>query len=235
MTVPLSRPLFGSVCRPQGLPFPQKARPLWVTAVTGSQLLLIPPHAGEEEGSYRKRPLRDGGASPHALPSERDLQAVKDGRIVPAGNALSSYIAPSQVHVLLVLGAPELDAVLQGFIPWYSTKQIPEEAKVYSPEVQGSELAVHPHRCPKDLELHHFMVTAAKAVPELHIPHQPLLVGENKVQHSTSPCWLLYHLEKEVIINTFQEPPRLLMPSCVVPPTDIGVVEIPHEDQGLRT
>ncbi|KAK4819332.1 hypothetical protein QYF61_001165 [Mycteria americana] len=64
-------------------------------------------------------------------------------------------------------------------------------------------------------------------------PTSPSLVGENKVQHSTSPPWLLYHLEKEVIINTFQEPPGLLMPCCVVPPTDIGVVEVPHEDQGL--
>ncbi|KAF1477619.1 FERM domain-containing protein 3, partial [Megadyptes antipodes antipodes] len=90
--------------------------------------------------------------------------------------------------------------------------QIPEEAKVCSPEVQGSELAVCSPRCPKDLELHHFMVTAAQAALELHIPHQPLLVGENKVQHSTSPCWLLYHLEKEVTISAFQEPPGLLMP-----------------------
>ncbi|KAK4832374.1 hypothetical protein QYF61_022229 [Mycteria americana] len=61
----------------------------------------------------------------------------------------------------------------QGFIPWYSTKQIPEEAKVCSPEAQGSELAVHPPQCPKDLELHSFMVTAAKAalpclLAELH-------------------------------------------------------------------
>ncbi|KAK4817448.1 hypothetical protein QYF61_015603 [Mycteria americana] len=112
-----------------------------------------------------------------------------------------------------------------GFIPWYSTKQIPEEAKVCSPEIQGSELAMHPPRCPKDLELHHFMVTAAKATLELHIPHQLLLVGEKKVQHSTSSCWLLYHLKKEIIINTFQEPPRLLMSCCVVPPTDIGLTQ----------
>jgi len=77
---------------------------------------------------------------------------------------------------------------LQGFVPWYSTKHIPEEAKVCSPEIQGSELALRP-RCPKDPELHHFMVTAAKAALELHIPHQPLLVGENKVQHSPSTTW----------------------------------------------
>ncbi|KAK4832975.1 hypothetical protein QYF61_026801 [Mycteria americana] len=92
-----------------------------------------------------------------------------------------------------------------GFIPWYSTKQIPEEAEVCSPEVQGSELAAHPPRCSKDLERHHFVVPAVKAALELHIPHQPLLVGENKVQHSTSPCCLLCHLEKEVIIGVPEE------------------------------
>ncbi|KAK4824840.1 hypothetical protein QYF61_020213 [Mycteria americana] len=99
-------------------------------------------------------------------------------------------------------------AEVQGFIPWYSTKQIPEEAKVCSPKVQGSELAVHRPQCPKDLELHHFMVPAAKAALELHIPHQPLLVGENKVQHSASPRWLRCHLEKEVIINVFNTAKR---------------------------
>jgi len=67
---------------------------------------------------------------------------------------------------------------LQGFIPWYSTEQVP---KVCSPEVQDSEFAVRPPLCPKDLELHYFMVTAAKAALELHIPHQSLLVGKKKV------------------------------------------------------
>ncbi|KAF4798543.1 hypothetical protein TURU_063040 [Turdus rufiventris] len=123
---------------------------------------------------------------------------------------------------------------LQGSIPWHSTKQTPEEAKVCPPEAQGSELIVyHPHS-PKDLELHHFMVTIVQGVLELHIPYQPLLVGENKVQYSTSPCWLLFYLEKEVVISTFQEPPRLLMPCCVVSPTDVRVVEVPHEDQGCE-
>jgi len=41
------------------------------------------------------------------------------------------------------------------------------------------------------------MVTAAKADLELDISNQPLFFGENKVQHSTSPYDLLYHLEKE--------------------------------------
>jgi len=85
----------------------------------------------------------------------------------------------------------------------------------------------------KDLELHHFMVTAAKAALDLHVSHQSLLVDENKVQHSTSLCWISYHLEKEAIINAFQEPPGLLMPCCVVP-TDIIVAEVPHEDQACE-
>lgn len=45
-------------------------------------------------------------------------------------------------------------------------KQIPEEANIYSPEVQGNKLAVHPPCCPKDLELHRVIITAAKAVLE---------------------------------------------------------------------
>lgn len=66
----------------------------------------------------------------------------------------------------------------------------------------------------------------------LHSVQQLLLFGENKVQNSASPHWLLYQLEKEVIINTFQEP-GLLMLCCVVPPNDVRVVENPQEDQGL--
>ncbi|KAK4810789.1 LOW QUALITY PROTEIN: hypothetical protein QYF61_008761, partial [Mycteria americana] len=49
-----------------------------------------------------------------------------------------------------------------GLIPWESIKQISEEAKVCSHEVQ-------------DPELHHFMVTAAKAAFDLRIPNNPLL------------------------------------------------------------
>lgn len=85
------------------------------------------------------------------------------------------------------------------------------------------------------LELHHFMVTAANAALQILIPHQILLGVENRVQQSTSPRWLLYHLEKKAIINTFQEPPRMLMPCCVVPPTDIGLVEVLSGNQGLLT
>ena len=39
---------------------------------------------------------------------------------------------------------------------------------------------------------------STKASLKLHIAHQPLLVGENRVQHTTSLCWLFYHLEKDI-------------------------------------
>lgn len=72
----------------------------------------------------------------------------------------------------------------------------------------------------------------AKAALEHHVLQQPLLVGENEAQQRTSPCWLL-HLEKEVIINTLQEPPVLLMACCVVLPIDMVMVEVPWEGEGL--
>ncbi|KAK4806246.1 hypothetical protein QYF61_013390 [Mycteria americana] len=73
----------------------------------------------------------------------------------------------------------------------------------------------------EDPELHHLMVTAAKAAFDLHIPNEPLLVGEQEVQQSTSPHWLLCHLGEEVVIDALQELPGLLMPCSVVPPADI--------------
>lgn len=91
---------------------------------------------------------------------------------------------------------------------------------------------MHAPHYPKDLELHCFVVTAAQASLELHVPHHPLLVGENKIQHSTSPCWLICHLEKEVS-SAFQEPAGLSMSCCVIIPTDTVLYEVPHEDQGL--
>lgn len=53
--------------------------------------------------------------------------------------------------------------------------------RIFSPEVQVCELAGCPTHSPKDGELHHFMVMAAKTALELHIPCQSLLVGENKI------------------------------------------------------
>ncbi|KAJ7410452.1 hypothetical protein BTVI_53284 [Pitangus sulphuratus] len=74
---------------------------------------------------------------------------------------VESGLLDSQSLLLSILGKTTKDSKL------YS-KQIPEEAKVCSPEVQGNELAVHPPSCPKDLELYHFMVTAAQTALECH-------------------------------------------------------------------
>lgn len=46
----------------------------------------------------------------------------------------------------------------------------------------------------------------------LHIPHQPFLIGENKVQPSISSCCFLCHLDMKIIISAFQGLPDLLMP-----------------------
>lgn len=90
-------------------------------------------------------------------------------------------------------------------------------------EDQAAELVACCHCCPKDIKLHHFMVIAAEAALGLCIPTSPLL-GENKVLHRTSLHCLLHFFEKEVIINTFQELPGLLMLGCLVHSTDFKVV-----------
>lgn len=63
---------------------------------------------------------------------------------------------------------------------------------------------MHPPPFPQNPELHHFMVIAAKAAFELHILHQPLFISGNEVQYNSFLRWLLYLLEKEVIINVLQ-------------------------------
>lgn len=107
-------------------------------------------------------------------------------------------------------------------------KQNPEQAKVCSPDVQDNDFAVHPTHCPKDLELHLFMVTVAKAALEIYIPP-----GENMVQHSTSPLLVPLSLGEE----SYQQcnPEDSLMPCCAVPPVDNQLIEFPHEDHSLCT
>lgn len=102
---------------------------------------------------------------------------------------------------------------------------------VSSAKDQGSELAVHPSHCPKYFESHHSVATHSQSCP--WASQQLLLVGKNKAQQRTSPCWLLCQLEKEVIINTLQEPPVLLMACCVVLPIDMVMSEVPREGEGL--
>lgn len=106
-----------------------------------------------------------------------------------------------------------------------------QEPKSCSSEIH-SELAVCPSHCYKDGE-HHFIATTAKAIPELHIPHQSLRAGEKQVWHTTSPYWHLCQSGKEVFIAAFQDPPEVLMPHFVVPSTDTSVLEVLYDDQGL--
>lgn len=99
-------------------------------------------------------------------------------------------------------------SVLRGLIPQVSSKQILKVGKFCSPEDHGCEPAFCPIPASQDPELHHFTATAAKVAFDLHIPSESLLVGEYEIEQSASPCWLLYHLDKKVLINALQEPPE---------------------------
>lgn len=67
----------------------------------------------------------------------------------------------------------------------------------------------------------------------IFLPHQPLPLGEDRVQHSpvlvgSSATW-----RRKFFVSVFQKPSGLRESCCVVPLTDIGVVEAPSKDQGL--
>ncbi|PKU44702.1 rna-directed dna polymerase from mobile element hypothetical protein [Limosa lapponica baueri] len=66
-----------------------------------------------------------------------------------------------------------------GLIPWVSSKQTFEQAKVCSPEVHSCEFAffLQPSESfsPQNPEFHHLVVTAAKDAFYLHIPDELLL------------------------------------------------------------
>lgn len=120
----------------------------------------------------------------------------------------------------------------QGHIPWDSSKQ----DRVCSPEVQGCDLAFHPPPSPQDPELHNLTDTTAKADFDLHILNKPpciVVLGVlGPAEHLSSLASL--SLMSQVITDALREPPGLLMSYCVVFPKDIGVLEVPHEDQGLQ-
>ncbi|KAK4806912.1 hypothetical protein QYF61_012645 [Mycteria americana] len=88
---------------------------------------------------------------------------------IPSGPTDLRLLAFLPEFLLIVDGL--LLSLEEGLIPRDSSKQIFEEAKVCSPEVQGCELAFHPPPCPQDPELHHLMVPAAKVAFDLHIPN----------------------------------------------------------------
>lgn len=125
---------------------------------------------------------------------------------------------------------------LQGSILWDLTDYVLVEAKVCSPEVQGNELAA----CslswgPQTLPSHGY---CSQGCLEALNSLSAAPCSEQKFQHGTFSCWLLNYLYKEyykeVVIDTFDEPWRLLMLCHVVPLTDIPMAEIPNEDQVLQ-
>ena len=65
-----------------------------------------------------------------------------------------------------------------GLYPTGLSKLIFEEAKDCFPEVQGCKLAFHPASSPQEPKHHHLLVTAAKAVFNLHNPNESSLFGD---------------------------------------------------------
>lgn len=62
------------------------------------------------------------------------------------------------------------------------------------------------------------MLIATKVTFDLTIPNEPFIAAGFEAQLSTSPCWFLCHLGEEIVIDTLQEPPGLLMPCATVHP-----------------
>lgn len=60
-------------------------------------------------------------------------------------------------------------------LPWDSSKKVPEEAKVSSPEFQGYDLPYCPDSSSQNTELHDLMVAVAKPSHNSHV--QPVLPG----------------------------------------------------------
>ena len=75
-------------------------------------------------------------------------------------------------------------------------------------------------------ELHYLMVAAAISP---HVPNWLYLICECQVQQTISPHQVLHHLCWDVAINANQKPSGLLVPCCIVIPSDIRVGEVPHE------
>lgn len=64
--------------------------------------------------------------------------------------------------------------------PRDSSKQVPEETSVGSPEVQGSNPTFYLASSTLDLELHHLVVTTTQGAPNLYFLNMSFLVSENK-------------------------------------------------------
>lgn len=72
-----------------------------------------------------------------------------------------------------------------------------------------------------------------KAVLELQVAHQLLLICENKIPHITFPYCLLYHLKEEIIIKALQELSGLLMPCMLFLQQILGWLKFPTKTNHL--
>lgn len=80
---------------------------------------------------------------------------------------------------------------LQESTPWDSSKQISEEAIVWSPEDHGCDPAFCLAYSCQDPKFHNLITTTAKAAPDFHISNQFFIVCKYQGQQSLSPPWLL--------------------------------------------
>lgn len=86
----------------------------------------------------------------------------------------------------------------QDHISWDFFKQVPEQDKNCSSELQAYDSTVSSSQ---DLEHHHPTVIAGKAAPNLHVPHHFSLVCTYQVQQRASPCQLLSWLCQEASLK----------------------------------
>lgn len=119
---------------------------------------------------------------------------------------------------------------LQDLILQHATKQIPKRPKPTSLKPRAMSLFITISASLRILNSSISWSLQPRLPLTFTFPIKPFFVGKTEVQQSESLHWLLYCLEKDVIINTFQE---LLMPCCVVL-TDIQVAEIPHKAANIR-
>ena len=92
----------------------------------------------------------------------------------------------------------------------------PSRSLKSSPEVQDCDSTYCPASSTQAPELHHLLVTEAKAAPSLHILNWSFFVCQYKIQQHISPHWLLHHLYQKVFVNALQEPPRLCVDYAIL-------------------
>lgn len=126
-------------------------------------------------------------------------------------------------EVILDKNLPDLPdtSSLQGHIPWDSSKQDPEQAQVFSPEIQsyGPAICLAPSSQDSPSHSHH-----SQSCP-WPVPPQPVL-------QSISPHCLLHHLHQDITMNELQKPPALLVCSAALSlqQIDVGVAKACHEN-----